>query len=107
MHKYIPGIPLLTRFSPSPRTPPCPPGARRAIWQSRPARCPESELPARRMPDRDDTRQVQAPVGERREMVDPGRDVVERRRPAAALGPEPAVLDVPRRPSAPREVDAQ
>jgi hypothetical protein len=67
-------------------------------------RGPRREVAAGGMADRHDAAEVDAV--ERGQVVDGGGDVVERLRNAAAAA-EPAVLDVPGRPAAPREVLAQ
>jgi hypothetical protein len=54
--------------------------------------------------DADDAGEIERLV-ERAEMIDPGRDVLEGCRPAApAAQPETAVLEVPDRPAAGRQV---
>jgi hypothetical protein len=72
-----------------------------------PPRGPQRELAARAVPHEDDPAEVEPGVVERGEVVDRAADVVERRRPAAALpAAQAAVLDVPRGPPAPGEVEA-
>ena len=65
--------------------------AGRAGRQAGPPGGPHGQLPAGRVPDRDHAVGVDV---ERGQVVDAGRDVVEGRRPAAAVA-DPAVLEVP------------
>ena len=68
---------------------------------------PERQVPACRVPDRGDAPQVERRV-DLAEVVDGGRRVVERRRPATAGARADApVLDVPGRPSTRREVTGE
>ena len=69
-------------------------GAWRSCRKPRPRGRPEREVPARAVPDRPDAREIERRV-ELRERVDPGGDVEERLRPAAAV-PDAPVLEVPR-----------
>jgi hypothetical protein len=63
---------------------------------------PQGEVPARGVADRDDAARVDAV--EAAEGVECSRRVLERARPAAALLPDTAVLDVPGRVPAQREI---
>ena len=61
-------------------------------------------MPTRGMADRDDARQVERLV-EPAEQIDPGSDVLERRRPAAAAAPaEAPVFEVPGGPATACEI---
>ena len=65
-----------------------------------PPRRPRRQVPARAMPDRHHPSGIHR---QRRQQVDPRRDILERPRPAAA-GQRPPVLQVPRRIPPPRQV---
>ena len=82
--------------------------ARRALRQPRPRRRPRGQVPARGVPDRDHAGEVEPRVGA--DLAPGGRSPPRRPRRSSASrrrdAPEPAVLDVPRRPAARREVAA-
>src|SRR5215211_1382334 len=79
-------------------------GARRARRQLAARGRPQGELAAGRVTDADDPGEIERLV-ERAEMIDPSRDVLERRRPPASAAKAKApVLEVPDRPAAAREV---
>ena len=73
---------------------------RRPGREFHPARRPGREVPARAVPDRDHPGGIHR---QRREQVDPGRNILERPRPAPS-GQRPPVLQVPRRVPARRQV---
>ena len=77
--------------------------ARRPSGQLHPPRRPGGKVPAGAVPDRDHPSGIHR---QRREQVDPRRDILERPRPPAA-GLRAPVLKVPRRVPAPRQVSRQ